>query len=108
MGGEEEKTRNQEARWCQGNIGGETLPLHSLILVSGGGILVRVWYGAGPVRRLRGGLQHEVSTGGAPTPQHHLGAGGRQDGAEDHKTSPGQGLHHVPDLAVLLMDGLGM
>ena len=54
------------------------------MFVAGGGVLVWVWYGAGAIRRLRRGLQHEVEAGGAPAPQHHLGAGGRQDGAEDH------------------------
>ena len=77
------------------------------IIVAGGRILVWVWDGAGSVWRQCGGLQHEVEAGGAAAPQHHLGAGGGQDGAEDHETSPGQGLHHVSDMAVLLMDGLG-
>ena len=77
------------------------------MIISGGGISIRVWYGAGSIWRLRGGLQHEVEAGRAAAPQHNLGAGGRQDGAEDHETSSGQGLHHVPHLAVLLMDGIG-
>ena len=77
------------------------------MIISGGGISIWVWYGAGSIWRLRGGLQHEVEAGRAAAPQHNLGAGGRQDGAEDHETSSGQGLHHVPHLAVLLMDGIG-
>ena len=86
-------------------LDGEAIPF--LNLVAGGRIFVWVRYGAGSVWRLCGGIQHEVEAGGAAAPQHHLGAGGGQDGAEDHETSPGQGLHHVPDMAVLLMDGLG-
>ena len=38
---------------------------------------------------------------------HHLRARGGQDGAQDSQAAPRQGQPHVPDLAVLLLDGHG-